>query len=57
MGSGCLLLSHGLVCLKHTGYGGVLMIVLVVIGSGLRKVSLARDVRGVNGPKVVSGPH
>ena len=33
------------------------MIVLVVIGFGLRKVGLARDVRGVNGPKVVSGPH
>jgi hypothetical protein len=34
-----------------------LIIVLVVIGFGLRKVGLARDVRGVNGPKVVAGPH
>jgi hypothetical protein len=35
----------------------VLMVVLIVIGFGLRKVGLARDVRGVNGPKVISGPH
>jgi hypothetical protein len=35
----------------------VLMSVLVVIGFGLRKVGLARDVRGVTGVKAVSGPH